>query len=292
MSTQTLTSSPAAAGSYRYQNSGSVTFSNLLKSEWLKLTSLRSSWWLATFTVLAMVGLAVVMAFSVDFLVADSDSGGVPLHGIGAMVVTLGTAVAQLIVVALGALMITGEYATGQIHSTMMVAPRRVGVLAAKAAVVGGFVFATTMVGIALSYGATYPILSGSNAVLDPAVGQTWRILLGAGLYLALISMLALGVGALLRSSAGAISVVVVVLLVLPMVLSIFANWVDWAGEIVHYLPGAAGERIMAYSEPGAEHEVFFVESPLSPWQGLGLLGGYVAATLGAGMLLLKKRDV
>lgn len=292
----TLTAQKPQTTIHRPSATHKLSFSGLVASEWIKLTSLRSTWLISIITILTMAGFAGLMAWGTGSMMADeAGAGGFPLHGLGAMVISSSAALGQLMAAALGALFIAGEYSTGMIRSTMAAAPKRSVAIAAKSVVVGGFMFITGIIAAALSYLVTYPTLNSLNATLDLGIAQTWRVLMGVGLYLALIALFALGVGLIMRNPAGAITTALAVLLVLPIIVQILESWFPWAHDLFNYLPTSTGERIMVYETGTGDPEIdemFVFPSPLSPWQGIGVLAAYVAVTVGVGIALLKKRDV
>jgi len=296
MSTTTATNAPAnrAATTSAPAARGRVTFLHLLRSEWIKLLSLRSTWWTLGLTVLGMVAFSLLMSASAGFI-ADQ---GVPtdsLGAFGAQVATFGYGLGQVTVAVLGALIITGEYSTGMIRSTLAAAPRRTDAVLAKAVVLAGVVAVTSLAAILLSWAVTTPILSNHDLQADLGDGETWRIFLGATAYIVLISLLSFGLGLVLRSSAGAIAAVLGIVLMLPVVLSLLGVWQTWIADVAPFMPSSAGERLMAGSgdvDMGMAMGGVPGEQPLSPLAGGAVLLGYVAVVVGTGLALLKKRDV
>ncbi len=255
-----------------------VTFPRVLRSEWIKLWSLRSTYWTVLATLLAMVLIAVLLGVAslVDEAAAGTD---------GTMAIGMSYSFAQVVVAVLGTLTITGEYATGMIRSTLTAVPRRVHVLAAKAVLVSALGFALGVVGVALSYLASAPFLGDAAPDLwDP---QTLRVFWGSGLYLAAVALLGLGIGALLRHTAGAITVTLGVLLMLGTVMQLLMMTSDWFVTAYPYLPAQAGEQIVLPEATAAPDG----PQPLGPWTGYGVLLLYVAGTLTAASALLRRRD-
>lgn len=283
----TLTASPATRSrSPQAAPAGRVTFLHLLNSEWIKLVTLRSTWWTLGSTVVVMVLFALMMAAANGF---DAGPDGPPPTP-GASVVTFGYIFAQVSVGVLGALIVTGEYSTGMIRSTIAAAPGRTGVMLAKASVLAVVTFVTGVVGVLLSYLATAGMLG--DGVADLGDGETWRIFLGAGGYLALIALFAFALGIIIRNGAATIAAILGVTLLLTILVSILGFSLEWLGNIAPYLPAAAGAQIMTPTMDAASAaQMGFTVSP-TPWEGFAILAGYVAITLGIGLTLLKKRDV
>jgi hypothetical protein len=252
---------------------------DVLRSEWTKFRSVRSTYWTLLTAALAMVGLAAILSAvyigRYDTLsVADKATFNPTSFSLNGIIL------AQLAVGVLGALVITAEYSTGMIRATFAAVPHRHSVLAAKAAVLAA---ATAVAGTASSFAAFFVgqiILSNKHIqahIGDPGV---LRSVVGAGLYLAVLALLALGIGALIRHSAGAIAAVFGLIFVLPGL--VFALPSSWSNAISKYLPSNAGQAIFRTVRE---------RSTLSPWAGFALFCGYAAAALIASAITLKRRD-
>ncbi|WP_277051446.1 ABC transporter permease subunit [Ruania albidiflava] len=280
----------AAATSHRADplESAHLSFARVLRSEWIKFTTLRSTPWTIGVTILAMVGIALLGAISLAAtadMVASGEipaDAGVPDFGPrdGTEMLNLGWIFGQIVITVLGVLTITGEYSTGQIRSTLAAVPTRLPVLWAKALLVAVVAFVTGLVSVAISYAATLPILDPHGAVPDLGDGETIRVLLGVPLYLTMIALFALGIGALLRHAAAGISAVLGLLLMLPL-LGQFIT-VEWFQDIAEYFPMSAGSMITTYATDGPH---------LSPWEGFGVLAIYVVVIMAAAAVLLRRRD-
>jgi ABC-2 type transport system permease protein len=173
-------------------------------------------------------------------------------------------------------LMIGGEYGTGMVRVTFAAMPRRSAVLAAKATVLLGVVLAAAASAVLAS------LLAARGAGLSLDGEPVWRAAFGSVLYLALIALLSLGVGAAVRSSAAAVGVVLGLLYVFPLVAQAAAD-PDWQRRLEQIGPTTAGLAIQATAN--------LDELPLGPWEGLGVLALWAAAALLAGTLLLEYRD-
>jgi ABC-2 type transport system permease protein len=251
-----------------------------LRMEWVKLRSLRSTWWALGLTPVVMIGLAILVLWRVPadwHSMSASDRAAFDPTNDG----FIGVALAQLILAVVGVLAVTGEYSSGMIRSTLAAAPRRGQVLAAKAAVVG---LVTLAVG---ELGAFAAFLAGQAVLGSPAphatLGQpgVLRAVLLAGVYLALSALLGLAVGVLLRRSAAAIAVIVGLIFVLPPILLALPASVQHS--VGAYLPEIIAESSLTAVKPE--------QYALSPWAGLGMLVLYVAVLLGAAAWRLARRD-
>jgi ABC-2 type transport system permease protein len=191
----------------------------------------------------------------------------------------VGVQLAQLAIGILGILVITAEYSTGMIRASMTAVPKRLPVLWAKALVYGLVTAALMIPAVLIAFLIGQGILSRHHinaAFSDPGVA---RALFGAALYLTVVGLFGLGLGAIVRNTAGGIATFVAIMFVLPPLMNVLpASWNDAASP---YLPLAAGEAIMSVTS--GNH--------LSPWVGLLLFFCYAAAALAVAAVLLVRRD-
>jgi ABC-2 type transport system permease protein len=262
-----------------------ATFAGTLRGEWIKLLSLRSTWWVLAATIALITGISLAVAFSLDAVAADPPPASGPSTASGAEVVSGGFQMGMLTIAVLGALLITGEYSTGMIRSTLAAVPTRVPVLAAKAVVLTAVTVVVATVSIALAYVVTIPLLADLDLV--PALDQarTWQVFGGTVYFLVVAGLFALGVGTLLRSSAAAITVALTVLLLLPGVLSFIS--LDWVQRIVDYLPLPASGAFLG----GSDDSLSSAGEGLSPMTGVLVIAAYAIVPLAAGAVVLRHRD-
>jgi len=267
--------SRSAAGSH-------LTGLGIVNSEWIKLRTVRSTVWSYALIVLASLGMAVLMAGTIDFGGAE-----VPADQRNSVILqasTFGIYFGQLIVAVLGVLVISGEYSTGMIRSTLTAVPKRIPALAAKALVL----FLTTLVvGLVSVFGSlaiALPLLGRSGIEPDFSDGSLLRDVALSAVYLALVAVFALGVGTILRSAAGGIAAALGVILLLPTIFQLIASLTqaEWAANVMPYLLSNAGTGIFTPSFDG---------SGLEQWQNLLVVLAWVAVSLIGGALLLKRRD-
>jgi hypothetical protein len=258
-----------------------TNFKRLSRAELTKLTSLRSSGWTLGAMVVATIGLAsllcaVVAAHWSDMSMSDRATFDPTNQSLA------GTIFGQLAIGVFGVLAITSEYASGTIRSSVAAAPRRTPLLAAKAVVYGGVAL---VVGEVISFASFFvgqQIFTGRipHATLgQPGVA---RAVLLAGVYLSLICLISLGVGTVLRNTAGAITAVVAVLLVLPGIFSALPG--SFQNSVGQFLPVQIGGSSMA--------AVVTVPHSLSPLAGTVALTAYAGIALMAGAWTLRRRDV
>ena len=264
-----------------------LTFGRVVASEWRKLFSLRSTWWTLGLAVLLQVGMAAILGAAAR-AVAASGQGTLGVDGVQAA--AAGLQFSQLAIVALAVLTITAEYSSGQIRVTLAAVPRRTPVLLAKALVLTVVVLVTAVVSSALSVGAL-ALVGGEHISFALPGAESARILAGAPLYLVGIAVLSLGVGALMRHTAGAIAALMGFLLVIE---NVFAA-IPWKPlQIISpWLPGTAGSRLMSTDATiaAARDLPNHVGAVLGAWQGYGVLVAWAALALVAAVLVLRSRD-
>lgn len=247
-----------------------LSFAHLLKSEAIKILTLRSTWWSLGVTAALSVGISLLIA-----LATSGMGGGMEPTN----VILAPTQFTMLVAGILGAIVVTGEYSTGMIRSTLTAEPRRGAVLLAKALVVAVTMMVTTVIIYAVAIAATAPLLSTGIDWATPA-DSIVPLALGV-LSMACFTLMGVGFGFVLRSGAGAIAVTVGVLFVLPIMLSLFSiagpDWM-WVVEAGKYLPvSAAGSLTRA----GATD---LVEPALT-------MAGWVIGPLLLGWIALRSRD-
>ncbi|MFJ4044255.1 ABC transporter permease subunit [Microbacterium sp. NPDC089987] len=194
-----------------------LTFRGILRSESIKLISLRSN--RAMLVSIVLLSLAVSLALAVTM----ADAGVPDLPSVGFMLdeITLGTVLfGQLVAVVLGVMAISGEYASGSIQPTMIAVPTRTPVLLAKACVVFVAATATGLVGAFGSWAVTLPFFDALGLAVGLTAPGVLPALVGAAVYLGLSAILGLGIGALLRAVAPSVAGAVVLTLLMPVVLS------------------------------------------------------------------------
>ena len=254
-----------------------VTRRRVLRSEWIKLRTVRS-------TVVGFAGAAVALVvFGAIFssLAGGDAQAGPPGTGGDSLSSSLGgIQLAQLIIGVLGVLFVTSEYSSGMIRATLAAVSSRTQILRAKTVVL----FATALVVMAVASVVAFlvgnAIYAGSGAtyaLTDPGV---LRAVLGTAVYAAGVGVFGIALGFLLRSAAGAIGVLVTLLLVAPVLIGLVPSTVgDWISKL---LPGNAGQAIMhVTTQPGQ----------LSAWAGLAVFAGWVIAFLAAAAVALSRRD-
>ena len=295
MSTLTTASVTPTASSTAGVSPYHVTFPNVLRSEWIKFWTLRSTIWTIGSAIVVMAGFGFLTVYFTAQAISrniSEDRGGPPAGIIHEPAIILqGSLLAQLAVAVLGVLVITGEYSTGMIRSTLTAVPKRLPALWAKALVLTVVSALTAVVAVALSWLVTLPTLRANHAALDLGDAETQRILLGGVLYLVGIALLAFAIGALLRHSAAALATVLGLLLVVETVFS--AIPATFFRKISPFLPSTAGQQIVASqsSIDQTRAAVGTARVVLDPWQGYGVMMLWVVVLLAVAAVLLRRRE-
>jgi ABC-2 type transport system permease protein len=249
----------------------------ILHAEWTKLRTVASTGWLLLGAAVLTLAVSALMDTT-----ATCPSTGCPVDP--AKLALTGVQAGQAIVAIIAVLAISNEYSTGMIRITLTAMPRRLTVLAAKAALLAGLALVTATVAVLASMLAGRLILPGHGVTpaLSLADGPVLRAAAGSVLYLALIALLSLGVATAVRESAVAIGLVLCLLYVFPVVASVVSN-PQWQRHLEQIGPATAGL--------GIQTTVNLRSLPLSPWAGLGVLALWAAGALTIGALIIRFRD-
>src|SRR6516225_590476 len=275
----------ASPGSVSLAGPGRASFGGTVRSEFTKIRSVRSTYWTLAAMVIITIGISALLSWG-----RIQDYASQPAFVQAHMAPRIrsratefsmfGLILGQLVIAVLGALTITSEYSTGMIRTSLAVMPRRGTVYAAKAVV---FTLVALVAGLVTSFGS-YCIGQAIFATqhLNPSLRQpgVLRAVVGGGLSLAVCGLLSYGIGALLRSTAGAITAPVGLLFVL-FVLSGFLPS-SWAVHVDKWIPFNAGGAIWANLSG---------TNMFSPWVGFGVFCAYAAIAVVAGGILFRTRD-
>ncbi|MFF8915125.1 ABC transporter permease [Streptomyces sp. NPDC015032] len=252
-----------------------ATLGDALASEWTKIRSVRSTMWTLGIMIVLVLGFGVLTAVVLNGTDANTDS--VPKLSFGFFGVLLGA----ICVITLGVMTIASEYGTGLIRTTLTACPSRARVLAAKAIVFFLLTFTLTTL-------VTSAVAAMHSAMLDgrAPTGDEWlRTTVGVGLYIATLGLLSLAIGALIRHSAGAITIMIGVVL-LPLVLAMFMFTDSLAG---------LQRALLEYSIPSqlsAFYDTSVTGSGPSGWDSLWIMLGVTAVTMLGAYITLENRDV
>jgi ABC-2 type transport system permease protein len=268
-------STRAARPAYR------VTGRHVLRSEWTKLWSLRSTWITLGLGLVFLVAFGLIAAARYQASFGSGQPGDEDLANATALSLSLfGVNFAQLALGVLGVLVTAGEYSTGMIRSTLTGVPRRLPVLWSKSAIYGGVALLVGVAGAFAAFVFGSGIVSATPAAMTLSDAGVLRSLLGAGLYLGLIGVIGVALGALLRSVAGGISVLVASLMLIPGLISLLPT--SWQDDIGPYLPSNAGQSMFALTHDATS---------LSPTAGLLVFLGWTVLALAGAAYRLARSD-
>ncbi|MDQ4491760.1 ABC transporter permease [Sinomonas sp. ASV486] len=267
------------------------SFVRVLTSERIKLFSLLSTRILLLCAVALMIGFSALQAWGFGQALNAQRSGAtgpreaIDVPSLLPQLPSAGVSFSQLIIGSLAVLMVSAEFSSGMSRATFAAVPKRWPVLTAKAvyAVVLGFVL--TYVGAYLGGLVAQPILGNYDLHLDMASWDVQRHMLLSAAYVAAVALMGLGLGALLRNSAGGIVILVALLFVLPIIFQLIPG--DFFKEARKYLPTNAANAMMETGSSAPLNTAL-----LEPGQGTLVLGAYVVVLLAAAFTTLKQRDV
>ena len=254
-------------------------FRDVLRSEWTKARTVPSTLWTLVVAAVLGIGLGALISALAAHHYAKS-SASTRLLWDPASISASGLAVAQLAIGVLGVLLISSEYSTGAIGSTLAAVPRRGRLLAGKAVVVLVLVFVFIEIIAFVAFFIGQALISGHAPTATLGQPGVLRALIGGGMYGALIGLLGLALGTILRSAAGAISVLVAVLFVLPGIAAALPASVEHTVE--KFWPTQAGQQVGA---------VVRTAHTLAPWAGFGVFCLFVAIVSAAAIVTMARRD-
>jgi len=268
-----------AAAPPAYQLPQRVTQARVLRSEWTKLRTQPSVFWSLLAMMILIAGFGIVYSLVRETrpphgaAIASFDPAAVSLSGVQ---------LAQIAVGVLGVLLITSEYATGLIRTTLAAVPRRLPVLWGKAALVTAATLAASLPAVFVAFVAGQSILARAHLSVPLSDPGVVRAVAGGALYLAVAALIGLGLGGLLRSTAGGIAALFGLLFGVQLAAGFLPG--SWANDVGKYVPTTAGQAVtLVHPDPA---------SSLPPWTGFGVFCLYAAVLLGLAALRMRRGDV
>jgi ABC-type transport system involved in multi-copper enzyme maturation permease subunit len=257
---------------------GRACFADAVRSEFTKIRSTRSTYWTLLALIVVTVGIGALAtagtASHPQGVGPDFDATQQSLGGLY---------VGQLVIAVLGALTITSEYSTGMIRTSLAVQPRRGVVFAAKAMVFAAVSLVTGLVACFASFFIGQAILSGHHLSVTLGDPNVLRAVIGGALFLTACGMLAYGLGAILRHTAGAITAAIGLLFVLSILVNFLPH--SWQNSVDKWMPALAGAQIWTTKPSSGSPHLF------SAWPGFAVLAVYAAVAIVAGLALFRTRD-
>jgi ABC-2 type transport system permease protein len=260
-----------------------IRFGHLLAAEWTKIRSVRSTVWTLLIFVVITIGFTALFTWldvshwtGPHAATRDANITSDPVS----FVLGAGLGLGQLTLCVLGVLVISSEYSTGVIRASLLAVPRRLPMLAAKASVFAALVFVVAEIVCFGSFFVGSAILH-SRVAVSLSDRDVTRAVVGAGLSLTVLGLLSLGIGGILRHTAGAITTAIGVVFVLPILSGLLPS--SWGAHINAYLPEQAGSLIAKAHAPASQL--------LSAWEGFGVFCIWAALLLAGAAYMLRYRD-
>jgi len=269
---------------------GKVTFGGVLRSEVIRMFSLKSTGILLAIAVVLYVAIAVIGTWGIGSLLQSmgdvSEMEGmssIAEPGFASETIGSGLVFSQLILGVLGVLLFSGEFTTGSAVSTFLASPRRLRVMSAKIVLIVLLTGLTQLASSLIAFVVAKPIAEKYNLVLEFGSQSFQSVLWYGTLAVIMAALIGLALGVLLRNSAGGITVLAGVFFVLPIIMAILGAIVDWSQNISAFLPDQLG---MSLATP------LGTPTDLELWQQLSGIAGWIIIPLALGAVLLAKRDI
>jgi ABC-type transport system involved in multi-copper enzyme maturation permease subunit len=273
-------SAAAAPPIPRLEKTGHVTQAHVVVSEWTKLHSLRSTRWSLLVAIVLTIGLPALFA-----TVTSSHWGTMSPHEQADRnpldIALAGVNLSQLAIGVLGVLIITGEYSTGMIRASFGAVPKRLPVLWAKIVVFALTTFVLMVPSVIVAFVGSQAILRNHH-ILEISFSHAGvaRSVIGGAVFLTVVGIFCLGLGAIIRNTAGGIAVFAGIFFVIPPLMNILPT--SWNQAISEYLPSNAGRDVFSLTH--GPHD-------LSPGAGIALFAGYTALVIAIAAVMLVRRD-
>jgi ABC-2 type transport system permease protein len=263
--------------------SGRAGFGGTLRSEFTKIRSVRSTYW----TLLMLFAVSVGIGAAISAVVASGWSQPPPpppappdIHDATQVSIAALLILGQLVIVVLGALVLTAEYSTGMIRTSLIAMPRRIVLYIAKAVAFAAVALVVSLATAFIAFFLGQSLLARTHYSVTLAGHDVLRAVIGIALYITLCGLFAFAAAAIIRNTAGTITAIIGLLFVLP----VLVNLLPWRDDLVRWLPSSAGRAISA-TVGGQDPHLFF------PWGQFAVFAVYTAVLLVVGGILFRKRD-
>jgi ABC-2 type transport system permease protein len=262
--------------------SGRAGFGGVLRSEFTKIRSVRSTYW--TLLVLLAVSIGIGAAISGGTAANWSHTTAADRATFDATQASVAGLfyLGQLVIVVLGAMVLTAEYSTGMIRTSLTAMPRRLVVYTAKAVVFACIALMVTIVAAFVAFFLGQALLASTHENATLSQPHVLRAVIGAALYVTLCGLFAFAAGAILRHTAAAITTVIGLLFVIPILANLLPS--NWYLDVERWLPDAAGRALSVTVGPNDPHL-------FSPWPQFAVFAVYTVILLAVGGALFRRRD-
>ena len=263
--------------------SGRAGFGGTLRSEFTKIGSVRSTYWTLLMLLAVSVGIgAAISALSASGWSNTPPAARTPLDATQLSIAAL-LILGQLVIVVLGALVLTAEYSTGMIRTSLIAMPRRIVLYLAKAVAFAAVALAVSLATAFIAFFLGQSLLASTHHSATLAGHDVLRALIGSALYITLCGLFAFAAGAIIKNTAATITAMIGLLFVLP----VLVNLLPWRDDLQRWLPASAARAISATVwNSGPQNSHLF-----SPWGQFAVFAVYTAVLLVAGGILFRKRD-
>jgi len=262
--------------------SGRAGLGGTLRSELTKIRSVRSTYW--TLLVLLAVSIGIGAAICAGTAANWSQASPADRATFDATQVSVAGLfyLGQLVIVVLGAIVLTAEYSTGMIRTSLTAMPRRATMYIAKAAVFAVVALVVTLAAAFISFFLGQSLLASTHASATLSQPGVLRAVVGSALYVTLVGLFAFAAGAIFRHTAATITSIIGLLFVIPILAHLLPS--SWYQDLARWLPDAAG-RAISTTVSGQDPHLF------SPWGQFAVFAVYTAILLVVGGILFRKRD-
>ena len=262
--------------------SGRAGLRGVLASEWTKIRSVRSTYWTLLALLVVGIGLGAVVAAATASHFTHLGHGAPAGFDATRRSQTAFTQLGALVLMVLGAMTITGEYATGMIRTSLTTMPRRGTVYAAKLVVFAVMALAVSVVTSFLAFFVGQALMHSTGHAATLTQPNVLRAIVGCALYVVVIGLISYAFGTIIRRTAGAIATMVGILFILPIIVDVLPS--NWSQDISRWLPNSAADAILTTGSSG--------DPNLFPaWGQLAVTAGYAVILLVIGAIMFRKRD-
>jgi ABC-2 type transport system permease protein len=272
----TVAEAPLAQLTAVSANAGNANLVGALKSEFTKIRSVRSTYWNLLGMMVVTIGFGALASYGATR--NPHGPGFDPtMHSLG------GLYISQLIIAALGVIVITSEYSTKMIGTSLTAMPRRGTFVAAKAIVFGAVALVTSLVTCFAAFFIGQAIMSSHHINATLSQPGVLRAVVGGALFLTAVGLLGFGIGLLIRHSAGAICAAVALLFVASILVNLLP--MNWQNDLDRWLPAIAGGSVWSVVPQSSPPATF------GPWTGFAVLCGWAVLAIAGGMYLFRRRN-
>jgi ABC-2 type transport system permease protein len=281
MTATTTSSSPSAGLSPLPAVSGRAGLAGTLASEWTKIRSVRSTYW----TLLALIVVGIGLGALISWATANHFTHlghGAPL-GFDATrrSQTAFTELGSLVLMVLGAMVITAEYSTGMIRMSLTTMPRRGSVFAAKLIVFAAVALVVSIITSFIAFFVGQALMHGTGEAATLSGPNVLRAVVGCALYVVVIGIMSYAFGTIIRHTAGTIATMVGILFILPLITQVLPT--DWINDVTRWLPTTAADAILSTT--------LVQPNEFAAWGQLAVTAGYAVVVLLIGATLFRRRD-